>query len=291
MTTEPATISFDYDRTAPLDVQDIGIETRDGVTVRDITFASPNGGRVAAFMVQPSDSTPPAPHPGILWVHWLESESHHSNRLQFLDEAVKLAKEGVVSLLPDCFWSTTPAKSVNRRQFGWTTDFEHDRELSIKQVVELCRALDVLLAQPGVDASRIAYVGHDFGAMYGALLAATDRRPQSYVFMAPTYSFSDWFVFGTDRPKDELPGYQEQMSVLDPTRFISQVAPAKLYFQFGHNDYYVPERAAQLLIDAASEPKEVKWYDASHDMRDRELFSVADRLTWLRKELGLPEVA
>jgi hypothetical protein len=99
--------------------------------------------------------------------------------------------------------------------------------------------------------------------MYGALVAATDRRPQRSVFPAPTYSFSDWFVFGTDRPKEELPGYQEQMlSMLDPSRFISQVAPAKLYFQFGHGDYKVPERAAQLPTHATSEPEEVKWYDA-----------------------------
>ena len=41
---------------------------------------------------------------------------------------------------------------------------------------DLRRALDVLLAQPGVDPKRIAYVGHDFGAMYGAVLAGVDRR-------------------------------------------------------------------------------------------------------------------
>jgi cephalosporin-C deacetylase-like acetyl esterase len=291
MTTELATLKFDYDQKAPLDVQAISVEMRDGVKVRDITFASPLGGRVAAFLVEPPDTAPAAPHPGILWIHWLEPASPHSNRLQFVDEAVTLAEQGVVSILPDGFWSTTPAKSVNVGQFGWNTEFGHDRDVSIKQVIELRRALDVLLAQPGIDPSRIGYVGHDFGAMYGALVAAIDRRPQKYVFLTPTYSFADWFVFGSKYSDEENAAYQKEMAVLDPTRFVSQAAPAKLFFQFAHHDYYVPERAAQVLYNAASDPKEIAWYDAAHDMEDRERLSVSDRLSWLRKELGLPEVA
>ena len=55
---------------------------------------------------------------------------------------------------------------------------EEDYARSIQQVKDLRRALDVLLAQPNVDPARVAFVGHDFGAMYGVLEAANDKRIQ-----------------------------------------------------------------------------------------------------------------
>jgi hypothetical protein len=39
---------FDYDQKAPLDIREVGAEIRDGVTIRDISYASPKGGRVPA---------------------------------------------------------------------------------------------------------------------------------------------------------------------------------------------------------------------------------------------------
>lgn len=287
MTTEPAVISFDYDQSAPLNVEVLGIEKRDGVQIKDIRFASPMGGRIAAFLVLPPESAPSGKHPGVLWVHWLEPHSQHSNREQFLDEAVALAKDGVISLLPDAFWSTTPSKSANKTQWGWKGEFEHDREVSIKQVIELRRSLDVLLAQEGIDTERIGYVGHDFGAMYGSLVAASDQRPDFYVLMAGTYSFGDWFVFGSGLEGERREAYLKEIAVLDPTRFIAKAAPAKLYFQFAKSDYYVPERAAQVFYDAATEPKEIAWYEAAHDLEDMEKHSSADRTAWIRMQLGL----
>ena len=47
-------------------------------------------------------------------------------------------------------------------------------------------------AHPQIDEARLAYVAHDFGAMYGAVLAGVDPRPQWYVLMAGTPVFSDW---------------------------------------------------------------------------------------------------
>jgi hypothetical protein len=40
--------AFDYDRNAPVDIQEAATEHRDGVAVHDISYASPKGGRVPA---------------------------------------------------------------------------------------------------------------------------------------------------------------------------------------------------------------------------------------------------
>ncbi len=278
-------LSFDYDQTVPLDVQTVGEPRRhDVIAVRDITFANTVGGRVDATLVTPPGQ---GPFPVVLWAHWFEPEAQNSNRSEFNHEAIALARQGVVSLLVDGFWSMTPTKWAQKPGFMWRTEVKHDTELSRRQVIELRRALDVLLAQPGVDPKRIAFVGHDFGAMYGALVAAVDHRPKAYVLMAGTTTFSEWFSFGSKLTKEAEQQYIKDMSPLDPTRYIAKAAPAALYFQFAHSDYYVPERTAQIFYDAASQPKEIAWYDAQHDLAHDE--ARPDRLKWLRKQLNIPE--
>lgn len=92
---------FDYDRRQPPDIRIVGRETRDGgIEVRDITFANLSGGRTEAYLI-----VPPRLQAGILFVHWYEPPNPTSNRTQFVDEAVELARFGVVSLLPATMWS------------------------------------------------------------------------------------------------------------------------------------------------------------------------------------------
>src|SRR4051794_10949579 len=78
------------------------VEREGGVTVRDITFASLTGSRTPAYLVTPAGK---GPHPGILYVHWYEPPDPTSNRTEYLEEAVTLARSGVVSLLPATMWS------------------------------------------------------------------------------------------------------------------------------------------------------------------------------------------
>lgn len=278
------TTLFDYNQSAPLDIRELGVERRDGVAIHDIAFDSPLGGLVSAYLVEPDGE---GPHAGVVYVHWYEIHTHNANRTQFVSEAVELAKEGTLSLLVDTFWKMSPKRWVASPRHPWRTHVEFDTALSIKQVVDLRRALDVLLARPDVDTSRIGFVGHDFGAMYGALVAGVDERVKAYVLMAGTITFSDWFLFGSELTKAEEKQYIQDMSRLDPTNYIAHAAPAALLFQFAHADVYVPERTALMFFDAASEPKQIVWYEAQHDLNDPEAQSRSDRVTWLRKQLEL----
>src|SRR6185295_12560109 len=89
---------FNYDKTATLDIKTIGSEKRGNVTIYVITYASPKGGVVPAYLVVPNGKGKFA---GIVWGHWYWDNSPMRNRKEFLDEAVALAPAGVVSLLPD----------------------------------------------------------------------------------------------------------------------------------------------------------------------------------------------
>src|SRR5438067_2464756 len=87
---------FDYDRHAPLGLKQIGVQHRAHANVYDITYDSPKGGVVPAYLVVPKGRGPFA---AAIWGHWYWGNSSMRNRKQFLDEAVVLAQAGVVSLL------------------------------------------------------------------------------------------------------------------------------------------------------------------------------------------------
>lgn len=74
------------------------------------------------------------------------------------------------------------------------TDAQTDAERIGAEVQAHRAALDILAARPDVDQSRIALVGHDFGAMHGTLLAADDARIAATVLIAATPRWGDWFL-------------------------------------------------------------------------------------------------
>jgi dienelactone hydrolase len=263
------TAPFRYKNT-PVTINEVSSEQRGDVTVRDITFLPRPGRVIKAYLVVPNGNGPFA---GILWVHWLGEEK--SNRTQFLDEAVELASKGTVSLLVDTMWSAP-------RWFGDRIP-EKDYETSIGQVVELRRALDLLLSQSNVDRTRIGFVGHDYGAMYGMLMAGVDHRIHTYVFIAATQSLNDWAFLGP-QPKSKA-AYLKQNSNLELTDYLRQVRNASKLFQFGKADFYVSQADAAVLFSAALEPKQRKMYEASHKMELNEI--VRDRAEWLVKQLKL----
>lgn len=269
--TAPASAAlFDYDHSAPLDIREVESTTRDGALIRDVTFHGSKS-PVKAYIVTPA--TVSASMAGILYVHWL-GDAETSNSTEFLNEAVALAGQGIVSVLVDAMWS--------QPKWYQTRVPEEDYERSIQQVIELRRAMDVLLSQQGVDPKRIAYVGHDFGAMYGIVMGAIDRRASTYVLMAGTPHFIDWFLFA-QKPKSPE-NYRRQLAPLDPVNFIGQLAPAPVFFQFAAHDEYVSPEAAAAIYAAAKPRKQTAMYDAGHDLRNAD--ASADRVTWLIRTLA-----
>ncbi len=252
---------------------DNGVEVREGVKVHDITFANTTGGRTAAYLV---DSVKPGKSAAILFVHWLEPSARDSNRTQFLNQAVELAKLGATSLLIETPWSDP--EWFNRR------DSSQDYAKSVQQVKELGRALDVLLAQRHIDHNRVAYVGHDFGMMYGAVLAGTERRVHVWAFQAGTTSVSDWFLLLPKRQGVDRERFIAELAPLDPVKYIGKAAGSPVLMQFGRSDPYVPEAKAKRFFEAAGEPKKILWYDAGHGLNQQ---AIDDRQAWLKQQLNL----
>jgi dienelactone hydrolase len=269
---------FDYDAKAPSEFQEHGREVVEGATVADVSYASPKGGRVPAYLVTPSGRGPFA---AVLFMHWGQGD-----RTEFLAEAVRYAKSGAVSLMIDA-----PHLRPDAKDFAFIADATAERDMFIQLVVDLRRGVDVLLAQPGVDPGRVAYVGHSLGATWGGALAGVEKRVGSFVLMGGLPRVSDvlgdsWFAKQVQKSfkREQLQAYAETLAPIDPERFVGHAERGHILFQFARHDRYISERAAADYERAAAAPQ-VKRYFTSHEFNDAE--SARDRQAWLFERLAL----
>ena len=272
---------FDYDRETPLDVRETDVVQRGEISVHDISYVSPKGGRVPAYLVVPSGNGPFA---AVIWGHWYWQNSEMRNRNQFLEEAVILAQSGVISLLTD--------GPVAR------ADFEEDRTTLgekrftdlVQQVVDMQRAADLLFARKDVDRARLAYVGHSYNATIGAILRGIDPRFQSFVLMAGTLSTE------VDLKSPEYQKYREKVGATkfddfmtahawaDSGKYVSRASKAPVLLQYAtRENFLTPDRAREYLA-IVSEPKKFKLYEAPHALN---AYARRDRIAFLCKQLKL----
>ncbi len=234
---------FTYDAMASLNIKQTSVEARNGVTIEDITYTGSSGDTVPAYLVIPKGTGKFA---GIIWGHWLMEGAENSNRKEFLDEAIALAPNGIVSLLIDAPQTRPDFKPMPGIGPG----------LIAEQVVDLRRGVDLLLARADIDGARVAYVGHSYDSVAGAILDAMDKRFAAFVFMA---------------------GPQSTWAYIDP--YAKELGPALALFQYCLDDKEVPLADAKAYIVMASGPKVIKLYDADHGLNnlarmDRDKFLV-----------------
>lgn len=187
-----------------------------------------------------------------------------------------MARGGAVCLLIETLWSD-PDFFLKRTQAD-------DALNSMEEVMNTRRAMDLLLSQPNMDSKRFAYVGHDFGGMYGVLTGSLDQRPTHYVVMAATPRFPDWYLYSPKMEGEAREAFIRQMSEMDPIAHVPILSPASVFFQFGTDDPHVPKERAEEFFAVAKEPKEMKWYEAGRGLNAD---STSDRKAWLRERLGL----
>jgi dienelactone hydrolase len=260
---------YDYDQHAPLDLQQGKVFDHAGIKDDEISYASPKGGRVSADLVVPPGQGPFA---GMVFMHPGESD-----RSAFLPEALTFAGLGVVSILID-------APFVQHQDHATYLYTAQDREDTIRNVIELRRAVDVLLARRDVDTHRIGFVGFSYGADSGAILAGVEKRIRAYALWSGEARVTDFLRSDAAFLGTRLSAYLSAMEPLNAIYYIGHAAPAALLFQNGRFDQFVPQQEAQLLYQAASNPKVQKWYDADHGLNDT---ATQDRQQWLSMQLGL----
>lgn len=263
---------FDYDQDAPLDIQEVSRRMENGLSVVEITYASPKGGRVPARLIIPQGTGPFA---GIVMQHSME-----------LEFGMHYAEYGAVVIYVDPP-SFRPQDTDPR---GILTFTEQDREEQIQLIIDLRRAIDLLLAQPDVDPERIAYLGVSYGGAMGGLLAGIDHRIKACVLIVGDGGFvtHETNPMNLNMPINEFSkdykAWIEAMWPIEPIHYVSHASPTPLLFQNAIRDQYVNVEDAIRYQDAASEPKHVIWYDSDHWPLPDEV--ILDSIEWLQLYIG-----
>jgi dienelactone hydrolase len=268
--------ALEYDRKAPLDIQQIGVTKRGDIEVQDISYASPKGGQVPAFLVLPPGKGPFA---AVIWGHWYWGNSPARNRTEFLDEAVMLANSGVVSLLTD--------GPIARPGHVEAKDPMNEQQVAdlIQQITDMERGADVLLARGDVDRNRLAYVGHSYNATVGAFVSGIDKRFKAFVLMAGGLSdevdmkTKELQEFRRKVGAERFDAFQAKYAWLDPGKFVSHAAPATVFLQYATKEDFLTVARAKEYAAKVSEPKKFEVYEAPHALnaaarRDRVAFLV-----------------
>ena len=137
---------FDYDQTSKVDIRETNVVANDDFIIHDISFESPKGGWVSAYLVTPTGEGPFA---GIIFLHpggdtKLEEGKFVSDYDSAFDRAGFKLTEAMMS--PDLMmaWEKTSLYGDGRNAvfFGSHTEF-----VTEKQFAELLKKLDDVLAK------------------------------------------------------------------------------------------------------------------------------------------------
>ncbi len=242
------------------------------VIISDVRVPVPGQQPVQAYLVRSAGNLRPHSHAGILFLHWLGQI--HSDRTEFLAEATELAPRGAVSLLPQGVFPYS-ANPVGTRQ---------DVTAIKKQLAVFRAALNWLIARRYVDRSRIAVVGHDYGAMYGALLANSDSRVHAAVLATPDATWGHWFVkYWLGFTGKRAARYDALFTSLQPVRYVSRLGNREL-FQWAGQDIFVSASVRKQFAKGAPQAQVDLYPTSDHQLTDTAL---ADRDAFLARELGL----
>jgi dienelactone hydrolase len=283
---------FDYDSHAGLEMRETDVHKRDKVRLIELNYAGASGDRVPAYLLIPPGG---GPFPAIIWGHWLKKGSPLANKDEFLEEAVALARSGVVSLLidaPQVRHEWVEAKG----DAGPLEAAKQQSEAAVHQVTDLRRGIDLLYGRPDVDRKRIAYVGHSWDAHVGAILAGVESRICCFVLMASGYADEEE-TFASKDPKtiahikevgeDNVREYFREYAWDDPVYFLGHTDRESIFLQFASGDGISKATAQKYLDRFSSKDKKMEFYDAPHALNAA---ARLDRDRWLQKHLGIKKI-
>jgi len=281
---------FDYDSHSGLDMRETDVLKRDKVRLIELNYSGASGDRVPAYLLIPPGG---GPFPAIIWAHWLMKGSPLANKDEFLEEALVLARSGVVSLLIDAPQARNDWVEVKG---GTLEQVKQQSEAAAHQVIDLRRAVDLLSGRADVDRHRIAFVGHSWDAHVGAILAGVETRIGAYVLMASGYSDEEE-AFASNDPErmarikevgeDNVREYFHEYAWDDPVYFIGHTDRESIFLQFATADPISKDLGQKYLDRFSAKDKKMEFYDAPHALNAA---ARLDRDRWLQKHLGVKKI-
>lgn len=162
---------------------------------------------------------------------------------------VALARRGVASLAPDLPVHGERLRGLPGMSLSDPIALVRNWRLALR---EAHAGIRYLAEHVGVDPSRVGIIGYSLGAFLSSFVAAFNPRVQAIAL-----------VCGGDLPA-RTPFASLVRTVADPRRAVRELAGRPLLMMNGKRDTLILPEQAQVLFDAAKDPKELRWYDGPH---------------------------
>lgn len=275
---DPADAFFAYDADTPPEVTDVGTVEDNGQEIRDVTFPSPLGGDVPAYIAEPTDDPAGV---GILMAPGIPEKRH-----SYTDPISRFACAGATAMVVDAVWARDDSRTGDTA-FTFTPQ---DVDEQIQTVVDLRRAVDVL---EYMGAERIGFDAISYGAGLGAILAGVEDRVDAFALLSggtgPVHRFvseqGNAVYPLTSKSPAEQQAWIDAMQPIEPEQFIG-AGSAPILFVAGREDAINTSDEIEMMHEAAGDRAEVRWYDADHDLNAT---AFMEHLDWLAGQIGLDQ--
>jgi predicted esterase len=218
------------------------------------------GARVPSIMLLPEAR---APVPAVLLLHgYSSSKEQLSNTM-----GRALAVRGIASLAIDLpLHGTRDDAMVAEARTNPLGLLQHWKTA----LGEARHAIDWVAANDAIDPLKLATAGYSLGSYIALETAVADQRIKCVVVAA-----------AGDLPATPWTGMLRMVS--DPIESVKSLSGRPLLMLHGTDDRTIRREQAQRLYDAASEPRELKWYDSGHALPPA---AADDAAAWLAGRLG-----
>jgi dienelactone hydrolase len=229
-----------------------------------VSFSNARGESVPGLFRRPKAE---GVYPCVLLLHGLTSKKEDMSGMF----GRALADKGIASLALD-------APNHGERRNGQSPGQDPGWFFNVMRggITEYRLALDYLKTRKDVDSARMGLVGYSMGAMMGSILSGVDDRVKATVLCVGgdvTKAFADRIP----------PAAREAASLVAPANFVGHISPRPVLMINGKQDNIVNAAAARALHDAAKDPKEIIWAEATHFLPPAVIVKGID---WLVTKLG-----